>query len=293
MTSRKRVQRALAHQQPDRVPIDFSSTGVTGIHVTNVAALRDHFGLEKIPVKVWEPYQMLGWLDEDLKQAMGIDVEGIAGRTTLFGFPNENWKEFRTPWGQDVLVPGNFNVTTEPNGDLLIYPEGDTSVPASGKMPVSGYYFDTIIRQEPLDESRLDVEDNLEEFKLISDVEIAHLRAELARVADSERGDCRQFRGHRTGRYRTGARALFEASKGHPRCDRVVHFHRDPAIVSARNFRPPNRCCARKSARYHPTRGQCHRCHFHLRNGFRNANLELLFARDIRFALRAVLSESE
>ena len=59
------------HRQPDRVPIDFGSTAVTGIHVSCVAALRDHYGLEKRPVKVHEPYQMLGLIDEDLKQALG------------------------------------------------------------------------------------------------------------------------------------------------------------------------------------------------------------------------------
>lgn len=42
-----------------------------------MAGLRDYFGLEKRLVKVHEPYQMLGMLDEDLKQAMGIDVEGV------------------------------------------------------------------------------------------------------------------------------------------------------------------------------------------------------------------------
>ena len=44
--SRQRVLDALAHRQPDRVPVDFGSTAVTGIHVICVAALRDHYGLE-------------------------------------------------------------------------------------------------------------------------------------------------------------------------------------------------------------------------------------------------------
>jgi sigma-B regulation protein RsbU (phosphoserine phosphatase) len=45
------------------------------MHVSIVAALRDHFGLEKRPVKVHEPLQMLGLLDEDLKTVLGIDVD--------------------------------------------------------------------------------------------------------------------------------------------------------------------------------------------------------------------------
>ncbi len=43
--SRQRVLDALCcTREPDRVPIDFGSTTVTGIHVSCVAALRDHFG---------------------------------------------------------------------------------------------------------------------------------------------------------------------------------------------------------------------------------------------------------
>ena len=104
--SRQRVLDAIAHKQPDRVPVDFGSTAVTGIHVCCVAALRDHYGLEKRPVKVHEPFQMLGLLDEDLKQALGIDVEGVFRRRTMFGFENKDWK----PWtfnGLEVLVPGH------------------------------------------------------------------------------------------------------------------------------------------------------------------------------------------
>ena len=195
MTSRERVQAALAHQQPDRVPVEFSATAVTGMHVTCVAALRDHYGLEKRPVKVWEPYQMLGWIDPDLRDALNLDVDGLIGRNTLFGFPNENWRDFTTPWGQDVLVSEHFRTSTDANGDLLLYPAGDTSVPPSGRMPVGGFYFDTIIRQEPIDEEHLDPEDNLEEFAPIADEDLQHIAREVERHTDSPRARIGTFGG--------------------------------------------------------------------------------------------------
>jgi len=195
MTSRERIQAALAHQQPDRVPVEFSATAVTGMHVTCVAALRDHYGLEKRPVKVWEPYQMLGWIDPDLRDALGLDVDGLIGRNTLFGFPNENWRDFTTPWDQDVLVSEHFRTTTDANGDLLLYPAGDTSVPPSGRMPVGGFYFDTIIRQEPIDEAKLDPEDNLEEFGPIADEDLQHIARQVERHADSPRARIGTFGG--------------------------------------------------------------------------------------------------
>jgi hypothetical protein len=45
----------LDHRQPDRIPVDFGGTFVSGIHVSCVLALRDYFGLEKKPVKVIDP----------------------------------------------------------------------------------------------------------------------------------------------------------------------------------------------------------------------------------------------
>jgi len=78
MTKRERVLSALNHREPDRIPIDFGATAVTGIHASCVEELRNYYGLEKRPVKVHEPYQMLGLIEEDLKEAMKIDIHFIA-----------------------------------------------------------------------------------------------------------------------------------------------------------------------------------------------------------------------
>ena len=155
VTSRDLLAATLSHKQPDRIPIDFGGTAVTGVHASCVAALRDYYWLEKRPVRVHEPFQMLALLDEDLQDVMGVDVTGVFARNTMFGFPAERWK----PWlfnGLEVLVPGDFNIKIDDRGDNLIYPEGDTSVPPSGRMPKGGYFFDCIIRQEPIDEDRLE-----------------------------------------------------------------------------------------------------------------------------------------
>ena len=63
MTHKERLQTSLNHKQPDRIPVDFGTTSVTGIHVLAIERLRDYYGLEKLPVKLIEPYQMLGDID--------------------------------------------------------------------------------------------------------------------------------------------------------------------------------------------------------------------------------------
>ncbi len=195
MNSKERLQAALNHRTPDRVCVDFGSTAVSGMHVSCVAALREHYGLEKRPVKVHEPYQMLGWLDDDLLDALGVDVVGIIPRNTMFGFPNENWRTFKLPWGQEVLVSEYFRTAEDTNGDLLIYPEGDTSAPPSGRMPKGGYFFDSIVRQEPIDEDTLDPVDNLEEFGPIAQEDLDYFKLEAERAAKSQRGVAANFGG--------------------------------------------------------------------------------------------------
>ncbi len=184
MNSRERVNLALNHREADRVPLDLGGSVVTGMHVSVVYKLRQALGLDTpgAPVKVIEPYQMLGETATDLLDALGVDVVPLRGRRNMFGFVNENWKPWTTFDGAPVLVPENFNTDPEPNGDLLMYPEGDRSALPSGRMPKDGFYFDAIIRQHPIDESKLNFEDNVEEFTPVTGEDLAFYRAEAERL---------------------------------------------------------------------------------------------------------------
>jgi hypothetical protein len=186
-SSKQNFLKTINHQQPDRVVVDFGSTAVTGIHVLIIEKLRDYYGLEKKPVKVIEPYQMLGEIDNDLLKAMNIDVIGLFSAKNMFGVPNENWKVHKTLWGQEVLFPGNFNYTYNSNGDILMYPEGDTSAPPSAMMPESGYFFDALDRQQPIDELKLKVEDNLEEFGHITELELEYWKNLTSSLEDNSK----------------------------------------------------------------------------------------------------------
>jgi hypothetical protein len=180
MNSREQFLKTVNHQQPSRIVLDLGATAVTGIHVQTLSKLRRHYGLQRKPIRVIEPFQMLGEVDWELIDSIGIDVIGAWGKNNMFGFNNHApYKEWKTPWGQRVMVPRNFNTTTDEKGDILMYPEGDTSIPPSARMPKTGYFFDAIMRQEPIVEEELDVEKNLEEFGLISDSDLEHWRIEV------------------------------------------------------------------------------------------------------------------
>jgi hypothetical protein len=163
VTSRERVQLALEHREPDRVPIDLGSSLVTGIQASAYAGLKKALGLTEGEVRVYEPFQMLAEVEEPVRRALNVDVYGITLPVTIFGYKNENWKPFRLFDGTEVLVSEHFVCDELDNGDLVQYPEADRSAPPSGRMPKDGFYFDAIIRQEPIDESRLDPKEWVEQ----------------------------------------------------------------------------------------------------------------------------------
>jgi len=177
MTGREKLWDAVNHKS-GVIPVDCGSTAVTGIHCSCVAKLREYYGLEQHPVVVHEPYQMLGLVEEDLAAVLGLDTANFMFGGTIFGFANENFKTWLAPWGQEVLVSGDFNVTRK-NNDLFMHPEGDVNCAPSGCLPEGGYFFDAIIRQEEVVEENLKAEDNLEEHGIISDEDMAKLQATL------------------------------------------------------------------------------------------------------------------
>ncbi|MCY1718893.1 hypothetical protein OU798_00975 [Prolixibacteraceae bacterium Z1-6] len=183
MNSKQRFDLTVNHKQPDKMMVDFGATSTTGIHVLSIENLRKYYGLKWKPVRVTDPYQMLGEVDEELRELMGADAVGAKGKSSSFGFYNNApFKEYRTPWGQIVSVPEGFNTSIDENGDTLSFPGGDISADPSAKMPKSSYFFDAIIRQQPFNEEDLNPQDNLEEHGLVSDSDLEYWK-ETAQTA--------------------------------------------------------------------------------------------------------------
>jgi len=177
---RERVVVALSHQEPDRVPLDLGGCAASGMHASTVYALRQALKLDPVdtPIKVVEPYQMLGEIAPDLREVLGVDIVGLNSGTTMFGFKNEGWKTWRLFDGTPVLVPSKFNVEPDSRGNILMYPLGDRSVPPCARMPKNGFFFDAIDRQLPFKWNELRVEDNFEEFGIISEEELRFYKRE-------------------------------------------------------------------------------------------------------------------
>lgn len=179
MNGRERLRAALQHKETDRPPIDLGATWVTSISASAYSRLRRALGFPPGPVKMHEPLQLLGDVDDDVRAKLGIDVVGVWPQGTIFGYKNIGWKPWTLQDGTDVLVSTQFETTTDVNGDILIYPKGDRNALPSGRLPQGGFYFDAIVRQEALDMDALDPADWAEQFSVFSDEELAYFEAEV------------------------------------------------------------------------------------------------------------------
>jgi len=178
MTSRQRLKAALDHKPVDRLCVDFGAGAQTGIGCCAVHRLREAvLGKSEHKVKVNEPYQMLGEIDEELRNALKLDVVGVHPPSDMFGIRQDGWKPFKMPVdGTEVLIPKQFNYTSDEDGSLLAYPKGDTSAAPCAKMPRNSYFWDALNRQKPIDDSKLNPLDNCEEFGLLPDEDVKYFK---------------------------------------------------------------------------------------------------------------------
>ena len=86
MNSRERVLTALAHQEPDRVPIDLGGTAVSSIAIPTYASLRKLLRLPDKPIETLELVQQIARVDDDVLDLFGVDV------VPVFANPPDGYK---------------------------------------------------------------------------------------------------------------------------------------------------------------------------------------------------------
>jgi uroporphyrinogen decarboxylase len=138
MTSRERVLAALDRRPVDRVPIDVGGTRQSGISAWTYARLRDRLGLPPRPPRVFDLFQMLAEIDQDVADRFGADCVGLNRPSVAFSIPNRDWKPFRFADGLVAEVPGGFAPDEQEDGRLVLRRNGE----AIGAMPAASRFFD-------------------------------------------------------------------------------------------------------------------------------------------------------
>ena len=92
----------------------------------------------------------------------GIDVVGVPGRKSILGTQARTGNH--SPCSTARRASSRRLQCQASAGRRGTSIGGDTSAPPCGHMPEGGHFFDTIVRQDPIDEDRLDPADNFEEY---------------------------------------------------------------------------------------------------------------------------------
>lgn len=176
MNSRERVRKAINHEEADRVPIDIGGTKVTGVHVDHYVALGRYLGLDVEPPKVYEQFQMLARLDDDMRRWFHSDVIELENPVETWGLANKDWKLWQTNVGTTVLMPGGFQPVKDERGYLRLY--GGRGVSLAVMAPNSLYFDrDCSTEMSADDTPRTDPEAWKRSIPLYSDEELRQLEA--------------------------------------------------------------------------------------------------------------------
>jgi uroporphyrinogen decarboxylase len=139
MNSRERVLTTLAHQEPDRVPIDLGCSPVTGINAMAYRRLREHLGLgDHPPVRVADIILQLAEVEEAVRQRFAVDVVGLPLLEPLPGVRNAEWQPWTLPDGTAALISADFAPEVTAKGELLVR-AADSSV--THRMPAGTSQF--------------------------------------------------------------------------------------------------------------------------------------------------------
>ncbi|HEY6058010.1 MAG TPA: uroporphyrinogen decarboxylase family protein, partial [Candidatus Limnocylindrales bacterium] len=109
MTPRERVLRALAHSEPDRVPIDLGGSIVSSITKAAYVPLREHLGLPPEQVRIYDEVQQLPFLGEDVLERFAVDTRmvqlpptHVAGVATI---DDGDYWAIHDRWGSKMRMP--------------------------------------------------------------------------------------------------------------------------------------------------------------------------------------------
>lgn len=137
MTSRERVLSAIAHREPDCVPVDLGATPSSGISAIAYSNLVKELGRTDLSVQIYDVVQQLAQPDMSIIDQFGVDVLDI-GR--MFNSLPSDWHKTILANGDKAFYPKWFNPQQQPDGSYHCYDSDGKRLLAM--MPKKGAFFD-------------------------------------------------------------------------------------------------------------------------------------------------------
>lgn len=136
MNSRERVMAAIAHKEPDYVPLDLGSTPSSGISAVAYNNLKKHLNITDGHTRVFDVVQQVVIPEDNIIDRFGVDVLDI-GR--VFNEKDSDWYDYTLADGSTAQYPKWFKPEKQANGDYLVHDKEGTLI---AKMPVGATFFD-------------------------------------------------------------------------------------------------------------------------------------------------------
>jgi len=139
MTRRERVLAAIAHREPDRVPVDLGAMRSTGITAVAYGRLKEYLGMGGGSIDVYDVIQQLARPEQAVLDYVGADVVDL-GR--VFLQDEADWQPFVLPDGQAARIPAYIRFVSDGKGGRLALASDGVPI---GAMPASSHYVDQIV----------------------------------------------------------------------------------------------------------------------------------------------------
>lgn len=134
MNSREKIMAAIDHREPDKVPIDLSSSTVTGISAIAYNNLKKKLGISK-PTFVFDVVQQLAEIDLEVIDLFGVDVLDVNRVSTESG----HWHKVELVDGSEAYYPDWFRPFRNDDGSWITTDEDGTVI---SKMAYGATFFD-------------------------------------------------------------------------------------------------------------------------------------------------------
>ena len=135
-SSRERILSAVAHKEPDRVPVDLGSTPSSGISVIAYSNVKEYLGIHTGHTRIYDVVQQLAQPEDFIIDRFNVDVLDI-GRT--FNTNDEDWYNITLSNGTRAQYPVWFHPKLQEDRSWTVVDHDGTHI---ASMPADGNFFD-------------------------------------------------------------------------------------------------------------------------------------------------------
>lgn len=154
MNRKERVLAALNHQEPDRVPVDLSGSDASGITAIAYNNLKSYLGIKGGRTRIFDPYQQIVDVEEEVLQAVESDVRSIM-------IQPRSWKSWKLPNGSNCEIPEKWNPLKQEDGSHVVLNERGE---IAAIMPSEGLFFEPVHAALKGCQDVDDLEDHMEDI---------------------------------------------------------------------------------------------------------------------------------